>query len=35
MICFTFGTLIRTPRSDVLIDDLRAGNWVTTMDNGP
>lgn len=35
VVCFTTGTAIRTPRGDVLIDDLRVGDLVTTMDNGP
>lgn len=35
VVCFTSGTAIRTPRGDVLIDDLKAGDLVTTMDNGP
>jgi len=35
VICFTSGTAIRTPRGNVLIDDLRIGDLVTTMDNGP
>jgi hypothetical protein len=33
--CFTSGTAIRTPKGDVLIDHLRVGDLVTTMDNGP
>ncbi|SIS64660.1 Ca2+-binding protein, RTX toxin-related [Roseivivax lentus] len=35
IVCFTSGTAIRTPRGDVLIDDLRIGDLVNTMDNGP
>ncbi|GAB5445748.1 Hint domain-containing protein [Gymnodinialimonas sp.] len=35
VVCFTSGTAIRTPRGDVLIDDLRVGDLVCTMDNGP
>ena len=35
VVCFTSGTAIRTPRGDVLIDDLRVGDLVTTLDNGP
>lgn len=35
VICFTTGTAIRTPKGDVLIEDLRVGDLVTTMDNGP
>ena len=34
VVCFTTGTAIRTPRGDVLIDDLKVGDLVTTMDNG-
>lgn len=33
--CFTSGTLIRTPQGQRLIDDLRAGDLVSTMDHGP
>jgi len=35
VVCFTSGTALRTPRGDVLIDDLRVGDLVCTMDNGP
>lgn len=35
VVCFTTGTAIRTPRGDILIDDLHVGDLVTTMDNGP
>lgn len=35
VVCFTSGTAIRTLRGDVRIDDLRVGDLVTTMDNGP
>ncbi|MBM1634960.1 Hint domain-containing protein [Sulfitobacter mediterraneus] len=35
VVCFTSGTSIRTPKGDVLIDDLRIGDLVCTMDNGP
>lgn len=35
VVCFTSGTAIRTPTGDVLIDDLRVGDLVCTMDNGP
>ncbi|MCX7561466.1 Hint domain-containing protein [Sulfitobacter sp. F26204] len=35
VVCFTSGTAIRTPLGDVLIDDLRVGDLVSTMDNGP
>lgn len=35
VVCFTSGTAIRTPQGDVLIDDLRVGDLVSTMDNGP
>ncbi len=34
VVCFTSGTAIRTPRGDVLIDDLRVGDLVSTVDNG-
>jgi len=33
--CFTQGTMIRTPRGDVLIETLRVGDLVLTADNGP
>jgi len=35
VVCFTSGTAIRTPYGDVLIDDLKVGDLVITMDNGP
>ena len=35
VVCFTSGTAIRTPRGDRLIDDLRVGDLVCTLDNGP
>jgi Ca2+-binding RTX toxin-like protein len=35
VVCFGKGTAIRTPRGDVLVEDLRVGDPVTTMDNGP
>ncbi|HEY9038489.1 MAG TPA: Hint domain-containing protein [Roseovarius sp.] len=35
VVCFTSGTAIRTPRGDILIDELRVGDLVTTLDNGP
>lgn len=35
IVCFTIGTSIRTPRGDVLIEDLRIGDLVATADNGP
>ena len=35
VVCFTSGTAIRTPRGDVLIEELRAGDLVCTLDNGP
>lgn len=34
-VCFTSGTLIRTPRGDLPVEALRAGDLVVTMDNGP
>lgn len=33
--CFTSGTAIRTPGGEARIDDLRVGDLVCTMDNGP
>lgn len=33
--CFTRGTLIATPDGDVLIEDLRPGDMVLTLDHGP
>lgn len=33
--CFTPGTMITTPKGHRLIQDLKAGDWVTTRDNGP
>ena len=35
VVCFTQGTAIRTPRGDRLIEDLRVGDLVCTLDNGP
>ena len=35
VVCFTTGTAIRTPTGDKLIDDLRPGDLVCTVDNGP
>lgn len=35
VVCFTTGTAIRTPQGDVLIDDLKVGDLVSTLDNGP
>ncbi len=35
VICFCEDTVIRTPRGDVLVQDLSVGDLVTTMDNGP
>ncbi|MCB5410066.1 Hint domain-containing protein [Pseudogemmobacter faecipullorum] len=32
--CFTPGTLIATPRGEVLVEELRAGDRVITRDNG-
>ncbi len=34
-VCFTSGTLIRTPKGDVQIEHLRESDLVTTLDNGP
>ncbi len=34
VVCFASGTAIRTPHGDVLIDDLRVGDLVSTLDNG-
>lgn len=33
--CFTLGTLIETPAGEVPVETLRAGDLVTTLDNGP
>ncbi len=35
VVCFTSGTSIRTPRGDIPIEDLRKGDVVCTLDNGP
>jgi len=35
VVCFAAGTAIRTPKGDVLIETLKVGDFVTTMDNGP
>lgn len=34
-VCFTAGAAILTPQGERVIDDLRVGDLVTTMDNGP
>lgn len=34
-VCFAGGTLIETPRGPVLVDDLRQGDLVMTVDDGP
>ncbi|WP_439155228.1 Hint domain-containing protein [Yoonia sp.] len=34
-VCFAAGTLIETPRGPVLVDDLRRGDLVMTVDDGP
>jgi hypothetical protein len=34
-ICVTYGTLIATPRGDVLVQDLQQGDLINTLDNGP
>ncbi|WP_299417045.1 Hint domain-containing protein [uncultured Sulfitobacter sp.] len=35
VVCFTAGTAIRTPHGDVLIEEMRVGDMVCTLDNGP
>ncbi len=35
VICFGEGTAIRTPSGNVLVEHLKVGDLVTTMDNGP
>ena len=35
VVCFTAGTAIRTVKGDVLIEDLKVGDLVITLDNGP
>lgn len=35
VVCFTRGTAILTPAGEVLIEDLRVGDLVSTLDNGP
>ena len=35
VVCFASGTAIRTPRGDVAVEDLKAGDLVETLDNGP
>ena len=35
VVCFTAGTHIRTPSGEVLIEELRQGDLVCTLDNGP
>ena len=33
--CFTRGTRIATPDGDRPVEQIRAGDWVTTLDHGP
>ncbi len=33
--CFTRGCMIETPSGPVLVQDIKVGDWVTTVDNGP
>lgn len=35
VVCFTPGTAILTPSGERAVEDLRAGDYVTTLDNGP
>ncbi|KIC34795.1 LamG-like jellyroll fold domain-containing protein [Leisingera sp. ANG-S5] len=35
VVCFTAGTAIRTPQGDQLVETLRPGDLVFTLDNGP
>ena len=35
VVCFTTGTLIATPTGDRLVETLRAGDLVSTLDRGP
>jgi len=35
LICFTTGTLIATPRGEIPVEAIRAGDLVHTLDNGP
>jgi len=34
MVCFAHGTKIRTPKGDIAIQNLRAGDTITTLSNG-
>ncbi len=34
-VCFAAGTKILTPRGEVLVEDLQAGDIITTLDDGP
>lgn len=33
--CFVAGTFIETPEGSCLVENLRAGDWVVTLDKGP
>lgn len=35
VLCFGGGTMIATPRGEVAVQDLRVGDMVTTLDDGP
>lgn len=34
-VCFAGGTMILTPNGEVMVEDLQAGDLVTTLDDGP
>lgn len=35
IVCFRAGTLIATPAGDMLVEDIQAGDRISTQDNGP
>ncbi|MFK7941410.1 MAG: TfuA-like protein, partial [Paracoccaceae bacterium] len=34
-VCFAGGTMILTPRGEILVEDLKVGDMVVTLDDGP
>ncbi|WP_299413315.1 Hint domain-containing protein [uncultured Sulfitobacter sp.] len=34
-VCLTKGTTVSTPKGDIRVEALRAGDWINTLDHGP